>query len=277
MIQRRAYLLLAELVSKGVDHHRLPQLKQIEPLAEALGSDPDLDALAAAHHALLSLEVFPFEGVFLDPEGLVSARTDHLGVMLETLAEASPDEARILLDEHLLRWLPAFVVAVRAHDAGFFRVVIDLALELVIAHRQSLGEPPVVHVDSPAWLDDPSHDLRAIARFLTTPAQSGFFLSRRDIAALGRRLDVPVGFGGRARMLEHLWRGAGEYDAVGPLIDELIALVDTRAYQELDDRLAPSIASWAVKLSATRAALSRMRESARSKPRAFAAPRSLRP
>ena len=260
MIQRRAYLLLAELVAKGVDEQRLAQLQRIEPLAAALGGDPDLDALAAEHHALLSLEVFPFEGVFLDPQGLVTARTDHLGTILETLAHASPDEARVLLDEHLLPWLPAFIVAVRAHDEGFYRVVIELALELVLAHRESLGEPSAVPVEVPGLLDDPDHDLRAIARCLTTPVQSGVFVSRRDIAGLGRRIDVPVGFGSRARMLEHVWRGAGEYGAVGALIDELIALLDARGYQELDDRLAPWIAPWALKLSATRAALSRMRE-----------------
>ena len=133
-------------------------------------------------------------------------------------------------------------------------------MELVLAHRESLGEPSAVPVEVPGLLDDPDHDLRAIARFLTTPVQSGVFVSRRDIAGLGRRIDVPVGFGSRARMLEHVWRGAGEYGAVGALIDELIALLDARGYQELDDRLAPWIAPWALKLSATRAALSRMRE-----------------
>jgi hypothetical protein len=64
-----------------------------------------------------------------------------------------------------------------------------------------------------------------VAAYLLTPAHSGFYLSRDDIARLGRQFHLPRGFGDRRQMLTNLLRSAAEYDSLPVLVGELLRFV----------------------------------------------------
>jgi TorA maturation chaperone TorD len=178
----RAYALLSRLLLDPVEERTAERLHEVAVLSEALGDAPDLDELAAEHHTLLSMEVPPYQGAFLDPEGLVGGEhatrlfelyeasgftahrsdvtDDHLGVILGALSfltgaaeDARADGAHVraedidgrirhLLDHHLLRWLPSFHAAATRHASGFWRIAVDLTTALVADHRAQLGELP---------------------------------------------------------------------------------------------------------------------------------------
>ena len=200
-----------------------------------------LDDLAAQQHAIFSLLVPPYAGFFLDEQGLVggaeasalatlyresgflapmpNASADHLGVIFGALSflTARGDESAILrlMDEHLLRWFPAFVAAAWRHTDGFWRDVVSLMRELVFDHRRRLGPARTAFSplpEPPPLLDNERTGLRDIARYLCTPVAAGSCITRRDIDEIARALDLPRGFGSRSNMLESLLRGAAEYD-----------------------------------------------------------------
>lgn len=64
--------------------------------------------------------------------------------------------------------------------------------------------------------------LRDIARWLTTPAACGLFLSARDLERVGRRAGVEGLPRSRRQAVEHLFRTAALDDRVDILIDLLI-------------------------------------------------------
>lgn len=201
---------------------------------------------------------------------------------LERIAEA-------FLDECVLSWLPVMagtMVVATAGDGdhggdgdgdgdghgdgdgarGFWRRVVEAALELTVEHRLTAGSPLSVPRLRPApeLLDDPDTDLRAITRYLLTPARSGVFLTRADIARAGRRADVPRGFGSRSVELRNLLQGAAE---LGELSAVLAGLVETVATG--DDALAVRgralgiesvVDVWLDARASTRDVLSRMAE-----------------
>ena len=211
--------------------------------------------------------------------------SDHLGVILGGLsfltgavADAQRDgqatsaatvEARLreVMDGQLLRWLPAFAVAAaRSLGAGpapaFWGVVLDLIVATIADHRASLGELPPLP-DAPALLDDPSTGLRRIAHHLATAALTGSHLGRGDIAALGRGVDLPHGFGSRVDMLEHVLRAAADYDAFPAAVAKLRATLEShRAALEglaaIHAPLAPWTGPWETRLRETDGVLARL-------------------
>jgi hypothetical protein len=140
---------------------------------------------------------------------------------------------------------------------------VGLLVELVDEHRQGLGRVPTEAPDlpdAPPLLDDNSSSLRDIARYLTTPSATGALLTRDDIAALGRQLGVPRGFGSRTDMLESLLRNAAEYGSSEELLkrtsqlfsDKDSALGNLTARFEL---FAAWVAPWRRRIAHTRSDL----------------------
>ena len=108
----------------------------------------------------------------------------------------------------------------------------------------------------PAQLEDPATGLRDIARFLLTPAYSGFFLTARDIARIGQAARLPRGFGSREQTLVNLMRTAAEYDEWPTLPEGLGTLLArwTALYEQMLAEwpvLAPFVRPWAERLGAT--------------------------
>ncbi len=268
----RAYALLSRLLLDGVDRDTATRLPELPVLAEAWAAAGELEAVAAEHFRVFGLEVPPFEGVFVDADGLVGGGAaaglldaflacgftpsrrdtafDHLGVIAGALSFLTGAEAdaiddgqrqrlesirahqRTLLDRHLLAWLPAYAAVALEHSHGFWHTVIELTLAVVADHRRSLGGPfgePLSLPAPVALLDDEGTSLRRIARFLTTACHAGTFVTRSDIAALGRDLDLPRGFGSRVNMLESLFLAAAEYDRFPAVIERVRDLLRRRA------------------------------------------------
>jgi len=175
----QAYGLLSRLVLVGLDEQSLGLVRRLVPLAEALPVVAEGDELAAAHHALFSLQVFPYESVYCDASGqpggrvseavadlyrrigfglkLADVTADHLGVELGALSFLSSAEADArrdgvdeavarcreatgeLLESHLGPWLAPFSAAVAAAPRSFWTTVVELVVELVAQHATELG------------------------------------------------------------------------------------------------------------------------------------------
>jgi TorA maturation chaperone TorD len=83
-----------------------------------------------------------------------TANCDHLGHELEVMAflcqleavaeetDVRPDIERIsrwqrsFLETHLLRWLPATLIAVQQHESRFFAILTEFTLDLVPSWRE---------------------------------------------------------------------------------------------------------------------------------------------
>ena len=301
LARSRLYGLLARLLVRGVDRQVLGQLAQLgwAPTHDA-HDDALLDQLAAEHHATFGLGVFPYAGVFLDPSASAGAHADevrsyydkagfrpkleeltadHLGIALAFLAFVTGAQADALEDERptiaaaldpllaefldacVLSYLPALVCAV---EDGFWATILNEILALVAEHRSTLPglitPPRMPEVGD--LLADPHTGLRQIAEHLLTPAASGMFATRTDIAVWARQHQLPRGFGSRLLMLDNLLRSAVEYGQLG----SLIAALDDHL-QQRDHALArlaatyalePAIAPWRAALARTRALLGRL-------------------
>jgi TorA maturation chaperone TorD len=225
---------------------------------ERAGFRPRLDQLTADHL-----------GVMLGFMSFVSAasgeaRDDHQLALAAKLERLTAE----FLDASILSWLPSMIAAVDSNPAGpgFWPNVLREILEFAAAHRMSLREQmpttraPELPDPEHDLLDDPGTGLRRIAEHLLTPAHSGVFLTRADIAWLGRERALPRGFGSRVIMLDNLLHSAVDYGLLGALLMDLRALLDTRdqALADLGAELAleASVGPWRQALARTRTLVS---------------------
>ncbi|HEX6304953.1 MAG TPA: molecular chaperone TorD family protein [Anaerolineales bacterium] len=241
----------------------------------------DADRAGADHYELFGFNVFPYASVFLDESATLGGRVtqnilsvyhksgfdvplesesaDHIALQLQFLAFLSAAEGEALedglvqvalsinqlqrqfMDEHLLTWLPAFVLAIRQQQDVFHSNLADLTLEMVLHHRADLGNDLLAPETSfslppaPDLLADQKTGLKEIAAYLVIPAYSGLYLSRRDITRLARSQLLPRGFGSRQQMLTNLLRSSADYDHVPALLEDIRALVAVwmQSYQSL--------------------------------------------
>jgi len=295
----QAYGLLSRLVMVGLDEDGLALVRQLVPLAAAL-PDVDPDELAAAHHALFSMQAFPYESVYLDPAGhpggpvseavadlyrrvgfgpkLDEVTADHLGIELGAMsflcsAEADArrdgradamarceDASRELIGRHLGTWLAPYSAAAAAEPRSFWTTVVELAVELVAGHADTLGlERVAAEVASPArqLLDDPDTGIKEISAFLCSPVEAGALFTRGDLERIGRALSVPTGFGSRAQRMQVLLESAAQYDTLPELCGALVDELETRRAHMT---ALPSVlgGSWSVRVEATQATLRRL-------------------
>ena len=136
---------------------------------------------------------------------LFSDDADHIGHELAFLAtlcmvEAAASEAeaqenittsvrqqRDFLSEHLLHWLPPFISSLSFIDDPFYQALGQLTQNIVYDHFLAVGlELPAQSAVMPETINVPDiiHNeqtsLKQIAGFLSTPPQSGLYLSARD-------------------------------------------------------------------------------------------------
>jgi TorA maturation chaperone TorD len=224
------------------------------------GFVPVLDELGADHlgiaFAFLSFVTGAQADALEDDRAAIAATLDPL------LAE--------FLDTCVLSYLPALVCAVepvspgRQREESFWASLVNEALAVVAEHRARLPGPlrPACLLDVGDLLADPRTGLRQIAEHLLTPAASGLFASRADIAAWGRAQALPRGFGSRVLMLDNLLHSAVEYGQLAPLIaalDDCLARRD-HALARLADAYAldPAVTPWRDALAHTRGLLARI-------------------
>lgn len=218
---------------------------------------------------------------------------DHLGHELALLAFLSEAEAeavenaepretervrrlqRQFMDSHLLEWLPAFICAAEQQPYPFYAALSRLTLDVVLDHRAGLHDEDAEHTGRsergapappPDILDEAGTGLKDIAEYLATPTRSGFFLSRSDIAQLGRAERLPRGFGSRVQTLTNLLRAAAEFDRMEALLDALGKRVGVweKFYQELHNNDLQSVRTtsqiWLERLAGTKSIIRRMRK-----------------
>ncbi len=175
----RAYVLLADLLTRGPVVELEVPARCSDVLAAALDTYPDLDEAAADHQHVFGFCVPPLEGLFLDPEGTAGGSSaarvagtfaavgyrseptrdepEHLGTELRAMGvlcgaeadahrDAHPEIVAELerlqaqvLDAHVLRWLPVFGSAVRRIERAFPIALVEQIEDLVRMHRESLG------------------------------------------------------------------------------------------------------------------------------------------
>ncbi len=250
----------------GVTAVSLPYLQQIPELTAVTPTPFNADTAAASHHALFQLNIFAQESFFLGEDGLVGGEktavvahhyaqhgystgaadteADHLGHQLAFLAFLTAEEAEAwerdqpntacerqvdqqqFMQEHLLRWAIACLLAVQGQADPFFTELARLTQALVLEHFSSLAETAV---PTPANFLPPTQNILAndktgfkeIVHYLLLPALSGIYLSRDNIGQLARQLGLPRGFGSREMMLLNLLRTAVQYEILPQLLAEL--------------------------------------------------------
>ncbi|MFO7567051.1 MAG: molecular chaperone TorD family protein [Enhygromyxa sp.] len=300
LARSRLYGLLARLLVRGVERPLLEQIAALG-WAESDASLDELAAEHHASFALgvfpyagVFLDASASAGACSDLVRSFYARAgfnpildeltaDHLGVELsflsfvtgaqaEALEDGRPQIAAALdpllaefLDACVLSYLPAMVCAIeQLPDAGSWATIIREALLLLAEHRARLPGPivPVALIDPGDLLADERTGLRRIAEHLLTPAASGVFASRADIAAWGRGRSLPRGFGARVVMLDNLLRSAVEYGELASLLAALDAHLEARDHALAGlaraCELEPAVAPWREALARTRTLLARL-------------------
>ena len=279
LARERAYVLFGRLIRYGIS-------ADLEPAAGAALGDVAVEP--GEHHDLFGFEAPPYESFVLSPDRLLGgeisgevARTyaaggfspdvadvapDHLGVELAYLgwlcgargdalrdgveAEALLGLQRSFLEEHLLRWLPAYAASLGGNRT-YVRTV-RLAAELVIEHARSLGASPSFALPEPP--DVEREGLRDIAELLCTPCFAGGVLTRGTIRALG---DLPRGFGERPHELKTLLLSAARFGQ----LDEVLAALDAELVRWTDGLRGP-VGPWRDRIARTRSLLTGMRAAA---------------
>lgn len=254
LARANTYDLLSQLYQSGISNTTLPFIQAIPALQDSIPDDLTPDTLSAQHFDIFGLNVFPHASAYLDPElnlggpiaihleqvytandfiPSVQDNPDHISVELDFLAHLSRLEQGGQIDEvissffanHLLIWLTPFVDAICRHENPFYLALARLTVEFISEHALQLSitdYPFLAQFPQPPNLaQDPATDLKRIAAFLTTPIESGFLLSKENIATLGRELNIPRGFGSRQIMMTNLLHSAADYDQLENVFEKI--------------------------------------------------------
>ena len=285
----RGYHLLSRMLLEGAREVPAAAVSLVVP------DGTDLEELQTEYVAAFDLGVPPYASTFLDKDGLVGGAVtrnvadaihaygkgpvstdvgaDHLGVMLAHLGNLCrvgvESEAARFAREYLLSWLPALVASLEPLEVPLWSGVVEMALGLVCDHacEQDSGRQPIhLPVATGHPLMDDRSGLKDVATFLSRAASCGMFVTDADCAKIGRKLDLPRGFGHRRARIETMLHSAAEYGALVPLCDMLIELADHRRVHmetlvggHFDTSL---LRPWTDKLGTTQSMLEKLRHGA---------------
>jgi hypothetical protein len=205
-------------------------------------ADAGLDG-SAAYTEVLLLNVYPYASLYRDtpaelngpsslwaagrfaaagfapPELDTIAAPDHVGLCLEYLAGAGDtDFLRFCLE-----WIPAFTLAAGREPAADLRLR-SLAQETTRALLGQAGDGLEPLPSGPAAAESPdSGEVRLfdVVRYLLTPAECGFFLSRSRLGRMAREIGLRLPFSARFDVAENLFASAGEAERVRELLAAL--------------------------------------------------------
>lgn len=288
-----AFQILARFWLEEVAPGDMPTIAALPELAETL-PNPDeatLTNLAVEYQRLFGFNLPPYESLFADeslmllgpasqqvqalyrqagwqiPADIRAGAPDHLGAELLALADwlaaGQTALAGRLLGAHLAVWTPPFILTLRRLSPHpFYRALADLTLDLLLTTLEelSVSTPDAGQTDAHLPIPnlvEPDIALGDIVKWLLTPLHSGFFLTRNDLARIGQTLQLPAAIGERSRLLDSLFRQAGQYELVPALLNSLdrLARDSGAAYQLLAGeypRWATCAKIWGNRLSAAR-------------------------
>ena len=260
----------------------------------------DGDDWAATHYRVLTHDLLPAAGVFLEQRGMLGG---VVGRAVQDRMQAagfdaggdglSPDHAahELAFLAHLLEsyqmagfsdfwrhhasgWMPLLPGAwVSSGEAEFealaaalkstFNAIDKVALAAGDDEDQRERTPPAL-ADMRLDLDDPQVGLAQIGTFLAVPARSGLALTRAWMSRAGRRFRLPTGFGSRLQICEGLLRSAAQYDAMNGVCDLLDeALHETSAMWRARMEAVPTwSAHWLERIGQTGSVVARLRAGA---------------
>ena len=255
---------------------------------------PSEDDLAADHYRILSHDVMPDAGVFLEDDGMLGGSlaqhvyawmtaqgfapddttrsTGHmvneLGFMAHLLRTGAPDEAAAFWHRHAAGWMPLVMLHLQRSESAWFEALgsgLAKALGEIVALAPSTYDAsnliPASLAGADLDLNEGRVGLARIGAFLAVPARSGLVLSRSRLSQLGRAFRLPTGFGSRARIVEGLLRSGAQYDGWTAICDALIEECDTtRASWSSAPDAEQWKRQWFERLAFTRATLERMRD-----------------
>ena len=201
------------------------------------------------------------------------------GIEAEAWENGAEEQARrvghrqqLFLEAHLLRWLVPLTLAIRSETFAFYAVLSELTLDLVASHHSELAgttiSTPTFSLPRAAQpLQNGRTGLKEIAVYLTSPVDSGFFLSRDAVGRLARRGNLPRGFGGRVQMLTNLLRSAAQYDQFSELLNGLDEMAQNwiiayRKCARLFPQMEVFIRPWLQRTTETLHLLAQMRQQA---------------
>ena len=189
------------------------------------------------------------QGQWRQPLHLRSGASDHLGLELLALAEwletGRYDLANQLQTAHLALWAPLFVLTLRRlKPHAFYRTLGELTLELVLTTLpEVVVAPDRLFPDLPpapvykgsgdemndnrtdSETDEPTLSLRGVIKHFLPARDFGLFLTREDVARISQALDLPLVMGERFRMLDSLFRLAGQYDLISALFEQFEQMI----------------------------------------------------
>jgi hypothetical protein len=191
----------------------------------------------AEHTEVFSLQLRPYASIYLSDDGGLGgeardriagfwrvlgleppAECDHLSVLLafyselwsreqdapsEELRERSTHLRRTFLDEHLLSWLPAYLLKLDSFGSGFYSHWAALCAQALCQDSHTSAPRPLslhLRCTTPQPAVD-SCDIDALVELLTCPARSGLLLTRGDLTLAARQHGLAGRVGERAFML----------------------------------------------------------------------------
>lgn len=256
-----------------------PELQRVADSVEA-GSLPPM----AEHTEIFSLQLRPYASIYLSDDGRLGGEArdriagfwrvlgldpprecDHLAVLLAFYAglrareqEAPSSGARercghlctSFLYEHLLSWMPAFLLKFDSLGSGFYSRWSRLLTRALHRDAEQTETPTTLslHLRSTTPLPDAADlDRESLVALLTTPARSGLLLTRADLTSAARHLGLAGRIGERAFMLEAMFSQRP---------GEVLSWFSSYLSEELDRRRAQQawgglLAEWTIRLEAT--------------------------
>ncbi|MDX6693605.1 MAG: hypothetical protein QOF02_1208 [Blastocatellia bacterium] len=210
-------------------------------VAEALELGPP--PTADEHTELFVFQLYPYASVYLGAEGMLGgeardriagfwralspqpppAEADHLALMLAfyarlcELAKAEGERAqgadwerarKAFLWEHLLSWLPVYLIKLDDVAAPFYRRWSELLMKALLAEAEATGRPASLplHLRAASALVDPRRgEVGEFMQSLLAPVRSGMILTRADLSRAARRLGLGLRLGERAFILRSLF------------------------------------------------------------------------
>jgi TorA maturation chaperone TorD len=268
------------------------------PPYESVFVDPSAMLLAPATARVQALYR---DGSWTPPAARVAA-PDHLGLELlalsDWLAAGRRDAARRLQREHLALWAPVFLLTLRRLEPPTFydrlaELTLAAVLETLPVDAQPPGgdpfpdlpPPPIYRASEPPEPGGaagpgptpevsprpPGDGLAEVVARLLSPRRAGLYLTRIDVSHLAAELDLPGGFGERRSLLATLFRSAGQYDLVAPLLAALdgrlaAAEADYAATAAAFPGWKPYALAWGSRLADTRQWLAELAAEAEGRP-----------
>lgn len=270
-----------------------PPRPELAAIADAL----ELGALPSesGHTELFVFQMPPYAALYLNTENSLGgmaqdraagfwralqltppAEPDHLAVLLAFYAECSTHAdiaphstaarawqrtQKALLWEHLLSWLPYYLLKLQTLAPPFYRAWANLVFEVLQDAARQHGPPDVVPLAwrEPHAVPDPRTDgADAFMRGLLSFMRSGIILTRCDLQHAARELELGLRLGERRFMLQVLL----EQDA--PRVLRWLADVAAREAETVIAWLAPLDALRRVRLDATAKLLNELAATAES-------------